>query len=62
MMARAFESVVESCSGIENRYLVSGTTKPEHIKVYPDLEHRIKIHNALQAYFKPLGEALSGLH
>ena len=61
MMARAFESVVESCSGIENSYLVSGTTKPEHIKVYPDLEHRMKIHNALQAYFKPLGEALSGL-
>ncbi|QXO18537.1 CLCA_X family protein [Vibrio ostreae] len=59
MMARAFEAVVESCSGIENPYLVSGTTKPDSIAVYPDIGHRDVIHAALQAYFHPLGAALS---
>ncbi|MFZ3438717.1 hypothetical protein L2D37_13330 [Vibrio harveyi] len=59
MMARAFEAVVESCSGIENSYLVSGTTKADTIIVYPDIPHRQVIHQALQAYFRPLGEALS---
>ncbi|RTZ18077.1 hypothetical protein EJ063_04625 [Vibrio aquaticus] len=59
MMARAFESTIESCSGIDNAYLVSGTTKPKTIGVYPDLEHRQRIHAALQDYFRPLGEALS---
>ncbi|MBW3697736.1 hypothetical protein EK599_18815 [Vibrio sp. T187] len=59
MMARAFESVVESCSGIENAYLVSGTTEPSNIALYPDIEHRHAIHQALQAYFRPLGEALN---
>ncbi|QXO19304.1 hypothetical protein KNV97_09805 [Vibrio ostreae] len=59
MMARAFEAVVESCSGIENPYLVSGTTKPDSIAVYPDIGHRDVIHAARQAYFHPLGAALS---
>lgn len=59
MMARAFESVVESCSEIENSYLVSGTTRVESLQVYPDLLHRKEINKALQAYFRPLGEALS---
>ncbi len=59
MMARAFEAVVESCSGIENTYLVSGTTRPENIDLYPDICHRHTINDALQAYFRPLGDALS---
>lgn len=59
MMARAFEAVVESCSGIENKYLVSGTTRPENIDVYPDMDHRQVISEAMLAYFRPLGEALS---
>lgn len=59
MMARAFEAVVESCSGIKNSYLVSGTTKQENIDLYPDINHRQVINNALQAYFRPLGDALS---
>ncbi|GGA70782.1 hypothetical protein GCM10011369_10660 [Neiella marina] len=59
MMARAFEAVVESCSGIDNSYLVSGTTNAEHFALYPDLNHRAVIHHALLSYFKPLGEALN---
>lgn len=59
MMARAFEAVVESCSGIENPYLVSGTTQSEQIHIYPDLTHRNQIYTALQAYFRPLGDALN---
>ncbi|WP_321285263.1 CLCA_X family protein [uncultured Vibrio sp.] len=59
MMARAFEAVVESCSGIENTYLVSGTTRSENFDLYPDLNHRQIINDALQAYFRPLGDALS---
>ncbi|MGR5266290.1 CLCA_X family protein [Vibrio astriarenae] len=59
MMARAFEAVVESCSGIENSYLVSGTAKKDTIAVFPDLDHRTIIKEALLAYFHPLGEALS---
>lgn len=59
MMARAFEAAVESCSGITNSYLVSGTTATETLEVFPDLHHRQIIYEALQAYFKPLGEALS---
>ncbi len=59
MMARAFEAVTESCSGIENSYLVSGTTKPESIHLYPDIAHRQIIHDALQSYFQPLGQALN---
>lgn len=58
MMARAFEAAVESCSGIENAYLVSGTTKSESIELYPDISHRQAIHAAMQAYFRPLGKAL----
>ncbi len=59
MMARAFEAVIESCSGIENRYLVSGTTQPASMDLYPDIAHRHTIYTALQAYFHPLGSALS---
>lgn len=59
MMARAFEAVIESCSEIENDYLVSGTRKQTNVDVYPDNEHRQAIYQALQAYFRPLGEALS---
>lgn len=59
MMARAFEAVVESCSGIENTYLVSGTARSENFGLYPDLNHRQIINDALQAYFRPLGDALS---
>ncbi|MGR5162585.1 CLCA_X family protein [Vibrio owensii] len=59
MMARAFEAVVESCSGIENSYLVSGTTKADTLPLYPDIAHRNAIYEALQAYFRPLGDALS---
>lgn len=59
MMARAFEAVVESCSGIENSYLVSGTTKQDTFSLYPDIAHRHTIYLALQDYFRPLGEALS---
>lgn len=59
MMARAFEAAVETYSGIENTYLVSGTTKRETFSLYPDFEHREVIQNALQSYFHPLGEALS---
>ncbi|MDC0609801.1 hypothetical protein OAP63_03650 [Vibrio sp.] len=59
MMARAFESVIESCSEIRNSYLVSGTTHRDNIVIYPDIDHRHLIFNALQAYFRPLGDALS---
>lgn len=59
MMARAFEAVVESCSGIENSYLVSGTTKPQSADLYPDMAHRQLIYEAMLAYFRPLGEALN---
>ncbi|WP_117233967.1 CLCA_X family protein [Vibrio maerlii] len=59
MMARAFEAVVESCSGIDNAYLVSGTMNKDNIDIYPDSQHRQLIHKALQAYFRPLGEALN---
>ncbi|WP_353498514.1 CLCA_X family protein [Vibrio sp. CB1-14] len=59
MMARAFEAVIESCSEIENSYLVAGTEKQDLIALYPDMHHRQTISDALLAYFKPLGEALS---
>ncbi len=59
MMARAFESVIESCSDIKNAYLVDGTTKPDMYPVYPDMAHREEIYQALQGYFAPLGRSLS---
>ncbi|GAL09387.1 hypothetical protein JCM19233_353 [Vibrio astriarenae] len=59
MMARAFESVIESHSDIDNSYLVSGTMQRDSFPLYPDLNHRKRIYDALQAYFGPLGEALS---
>ncbi|MDR9825410.1 CLCA_X family protein [Vibrio sp. FNV 38] len=58
MTARAFEAVVESYSGIENPYLVADTTQRDIVHIYPDMKHRKIIYNALQAYFRPLGEAL----
>ncbi|AUI88303.1 hypothetical protein BS333_18375 [Vibrio azureus] len=59
MMARAFESVIESCSDIKNSYLVSGTNQASNLSVYPDLQHRERIHSAIKAYFHPLGNALA---
>ncbi|MGI2258216.1 CLCA_X family protein [Shewanella sp. GXUN23E] len=59
MMARAFEAVVESCSDIDNPYLVSGTTRPDVLPLYPDMAHRKQISVALKGYFGPLGQALS---
>lgn len=59
MMARAFESAIESCSDIENSYLVDGTTKPDMFPLYPDLAHREGIYNAMLGYFAPLGRSLS---
>ena len=59
MMARAFESAIESCPDINNPYLVSGTTKPDTQLIYPDHTHRIEIYHALQAYFVTLGRALT---
>ncbi len=59
MMARAFEAAVETCPDIENSYLVAGTTNPDVMPVFPDLTHRHRIYEALLAYFKPLGMALS---
>ena len=59
MMARAFESTIEYCADINNPYLVSGTLKNNALHLYPELNHRDKIYNALLAYFKPLGMALS---
>ena len=61
MMARAFESVIEYCADINNAYLVSGTLNNDVIKLYPDLTHRHRVHEALLAYFKPLGIALTRL-
>ncbi|MZI94975.1 hypothetical protein F9817_17495 [Vibrio sp. CAIM 722] len=59
MMARAFEAVIETCSGIDNSYLVAGTMSNENLAIYPELSHRYIIHEALQDYFRPLGEALN---
>lgn len=59
MMARAFEAAIESCSDINNAYLVSGTTEAKQDHVYPDQAHRAIIHQALQDYFGLLGEALT---
>jgi len=59
MMARAFESVIEYCADINNSYLVSGTLKNDALHLYPDLDHRHRIYEALLAYFKPLGMALT---
>ncbi len=58
MMARAFESVIETCTDISNSYLVAGTTTAEALALYPDQSHRDSIYQALIAYFKPLGDAL----
>ena len=58
MMARAFEATIESCSDIENSYLVDGTTKPDMFPLYPDLKHRKEIYEALQGYFAPLGRSI----
>ncbi len=41
-MARAFESAIESCSDIENSYLVDGTTKPD---MFPALSQTSRIEN-----------------
>ncbi|MDA0120042.1 CLCA_X family protein [Vibrio sp. T11.5] len=59
MMARAFESAIESCAEINNAYLVAGTTNKDVLPVYPDFRHRQTIYQGLQAYFTQLGGALS---
>lgn len=59
MMARAFESAVETCTEISNPYLVSGTTTAKTLPLFPEIPHRHKIFIALQNYFQPLGMALS---
>jgi len=61
MMARAFESVIEFCAEINNPYLVYDTLRNDTLHLYPDLDHRYRIYNALLAYFKPLGMALTKL-
>ena len=58
MMARAFESVIESYSDIDNPYLVAGTKRLDTLPLYPDEDHKQLIFTALQDYFKPLGNAL----
>ncbi len=58
IMARAFEAAIESCSDIQNPYLVSGTSRQDIQPVYPDLAHRHQIFSAFQNYFTPLGQAL----
>ncbi|ABV88533.1 CLCA_X family protein [Shewanella pealeana] len=60
LMARAFESCIESYQEISNPYLVDETLKSSLFDAggYPTLEHRQAIFKALTAYFEPLGEAL----
>ncbi|ABZ77840.1 conserved hypothetical protein [Shewanella halifaxensis HAW-EB4] len=60
LMARAFESCIESYQDITNPYLVDETLKSRLFDAggYPTIEHREQIFSALIAYFEPLGEAL----
>ncbi len=61
LMARAFESSIESYQGIKNRYLVSGTKAPSarSCNIFPDDKHKDIIFQAIIDYFNPLGMALS---
>ncbi|MGM8891951.1 LPD1 domain-containing protein, partial [Psychrobacter sp. 1Y1] len=60
LMARAFESCIESYQEICNPYLVDETLKSSLFDAggYPSIEHRAQIFNALIAYFEPLGDAI----
>lgn len=60
LMARAFESCIESYADITNPYLVDETLKSPLFDAggYPELAHRSQIYSALLAYFEPLGVAL----
>ncbi len=61
IMARAFEACIETEAEIKNKYLVSGSldTKSLVFGVFPEVEQRKTIMNALLNYFNPLGMALS---
>jgi hypothetical protein len=60
LMARAFESCIESYADISNPYLVDETLKSALFDAggYPTIAHREQIFGALIDYFEPLGEAL----
>lgn len=61
LMARAFESCIESYDDISNPYLVDETLKSSLFDAggYPSIEHRQQIFTALIEYFEPLGKALA---
>ncbi len=61
LMARAFESCIESYADITNPYLVDETLKSSLFEAggYPSIEHRQQIFTALIEYFEPLGRALA---
>ncbi|PKG55413.1 hypothetical protein CXF83_05910 [Shewanella sp. Choline-02u-19] len=60
LMARAFESCIESYADISNPYLVDETLHSDLFDAggYPTIEHRQQIFSVLIDYFEPLGEAL----
>ncbi len=59
LMARAFESSIESFGSLSNNYLVSGTTKSDQATrlIYPNVDHREQIMAAILDYFSLLGAA-----
>ena len=59
LMARAFESAIESNGHIHNQYLVSGTMKQDTLSnmIYPTMEHRKLIMESIVDYFALLGVA-----
>ncbi|MCL1068375.1 hypothetical protein L2735_16505 [Shewanella olleyana] len=59
LMARAFESAIESDGHLNNQYLVSGTMKQDTASkmIYPTLEHRKLIMASIVDYFALLGLA-----
>ncbi|WOT06939.1 CLCA_X family protein [Shewanella youngdeokensis] len=61
LMARAFESCIESYTEISNPYLVNETLASSLFEAggYPSIEHRQIIFKALIDYFEPLGKALA---
>ena len=59
LCARAFEAFIQDAA-IKNNFLVKGTKETEEAKIglYPQGEHRLKVNQAFQRYFKMLGAAL----
>lgn len=59
MCARAFEAFVQDAY-IKNNFLVKGTKESEEAKLglYPQGEHRLRVNQAFDLYFKHLGSAL----